>query len=164
MRKTGFSGEMLWQWNEVPILWGWVFCLISGGGKLGWASNMPLFGYGSLGRGWMPTRGERGCFCVRAHFKVLIRLYHGGAAASLRAFSHSPPFKSCLLAHGGSTRHRWRGSSPSEDTSEELAFLGRGNPCGILVPPCGIADISSFYLTLKKKKVQVFTTVFRKQK
>lgn len=60
MRKRGFSGEILWQWNEVPILWAWVFCLISGGGKLGWGSNMLLFGYGSLGRGGMLTREGRG--------------------------------------------------------------------------------------------------------
>lgn len=68
---------------------------------------------------------------------------------------HGPYFELSLLPHFGPSRHLLQATSPGQDTPLDLAFPGRGNPCGILVPPCGIFNISSS-TSSSRKKTHVF--------
>lgn len=81
--ERDFDEEILWQWNETPILWVWVFCWIRGEGKMGWGNNMLLFGYGSQGQEWDVVQMWYGIFLCWSPFEVIIHIYHSGAVDSL---------------------------------------------------------------------------------
>lgn len=108
----------MWQWNEIPILWVWAFCLISGERKLEWGNNMLLFRYSSSGGGGEAQRRDavqrwKGDFCVRGHLKWPFISAITAPCPRCINFPHSPLYKSSLcgsfwLSQASVLRHQPR--------------------------------------------------------
>lgn len=112
---------------------------------------------GSSGQGWGAAQRWRG-FCVTVPLqRPFASLLHAVTCLQLLLPQLSFKSSSCVWLSQASVpgSHPWSGLS-------DLTFLGRGNPCGILAPPC---DSSSIFccVSLSGKEVLFFTAGIQKK-